>query len=64
MKIGLTTFVGTESSRPGFVAAEAEARGFESIWFPDRSHIPVERRTPWAGEPELPPFHYDASVLR
>jgi probable F420-dependent oxidoreductase len=50
----------TDSSiAPGDLGAEAEARGFESIWFPEHSHIPVSRRSPWPGGPELPKMYYD-----
>ncbi len=34
-----------------------EEHGFESIWLPEHSHIPVTRRSPWPGGPELPE-HY------
>ena len=40
--------------RPDELAREAEARGFESLWFPEHTHIPVSRRSPWPGGPELP----------
>ena len=33
---------------------EAEARGFESIFFPEHTHIPSSRLSPWGGGPELP----------
>jgi len=38
----------------------AEAAGFESIWFPEHSHIPTSRRTPWGGREGAPPLpeHY------
>jgi probable F420-dependent oxidoreductase len=31
-----------------------EERGFESVFFPEHTHIPVSRRSPWPGGPELP----------
>lgn len=40
---------------------EADARGFESLWFPEHSHIPVARTTPWGGRegaPPLPDFYW------
>lgn len=53
MKIGLMQFV-TDSSMPvAAVAVEAEARGFESLFVPEKTHLPVSRRTPWPGG-ELP----------
>jgi probable F420-dependent oxidoreductase len=33
----------------------AEERGFESLFFPEHTHIPTKRETPWAGGGELPP---------
>jgi probable F420-dependent oxidoreductase len=36
------------------LAREVEARGFESLWFPDHSHIPASRRTPHPQGIELP----------
>ena len=31
-----------------------EERGFESLWFPEHTHIPVSRETPYPGGGELP----------
>ncbi len=42
--------------QPVEVAREAEARGFDSLWFPEHSHIPVSRRTPWGGRDGAPPL--------
>jgi probable F420-dependent oxidoreductase len=39
---------------PQQLAAAAEARGFESLFFPEHTHIPASRRTPWPGGAELP----------
>ena len=36
---------------PGELGREAEERGFESLWFPEHSHIPASRLTPWGGGP-------------
>jgi probable F420-dependent oxidoreductase len=36
--------------RPDHLAEEVEARGFDSLWFPEHSHIPSSRVTPWGGE--------------
>ncbi len=41
------------------LAREAEARGLESLWFADHSHIPAKRETPWQGGPTLPPSYYE-----
>ena len=42
--------------QPVELAREAEARGFDSLWFPEHSHIPVSRRTPWGGSEGAPPL--------
>lgn len=42
--------------RPDELAREVEARGFESLWFPEHSHIPLSRKTPWGGVDGAPPL--------
>ena len=42
------------SIRPDRLATELEARGFESLWVTEHTHIPTSRRTPWPGGPKLP----------
>ena len=54
MKVGVATFPVAYSIAPADLARRAEALWFESLWFPDHSHIPVERATPWPGGDELP----------
>ncbi|MEZ5559808.1 MAG: LLM class F420-dependent oxidoreductase [Pseudomonadales bacterium] len=39
---------------PAVLARAAEARGFESLFFTEHTHVPVSRRTPWPGGAELP----------
>ena len=51
---GITAFCTDLSDAPGAVAAAAESAGFAVLWFPDHTHIPVERRTPFPGGGELP----------
>jgi probable F420-dependent oxidoreductase len=36
------------------LARAAEERGFESLWVPEHTHIPVSRRTPFPGGSQLP----------
>src|ERR1700726_4718464 len=59
MHIGLTMFATDYSIQPHELAHEAEARGFESLWLPEHSHIPTSRKSPWPGGPELPKWYYD-----
>lgn len=42
--------------QPIELAKQAEARGFDSLWFPEHSHIPISRRTPWGGIAGAPPL--------
>jgi probable F420-dependent oxidoreductase len=42
------------------LARALEARGFESVWAPEHSHIPVSRASPWPGGGELPKVYYEA----
>ncbi|MGE0388399.1 MAG: LLM class F420-dependent oxidoreductase [Gammaproteobacteria bacterium] len=59
MKHALTIFPTDYSIQPADLAREAEARGFESLWFPEHSHIPASRASPWPGGAELPKMYYD-----
>src|SRR6059058_6551511 len=42
------------------LARALEERGFESLWVPEHSHIPLSRKTPFPGGGELPKMYYDA----
>ena len=57
MKIGLTTVLTDQTISPSELAREAEARGFSSLWFPEHTHVPVDRRTAF-GDGELPAEYY------
>jgi probable F420-dependent oxidoreductase len=52
--IGALIFATDTSIRPDRLARELEARGFESLWVTEHTHIPVSRRSPWPGGPNLP----------
>ena len=54
MRIGVSMFATDYAIRIDDLAREAEARGFESLWVPEHTHIPSSRRTPWPGGAELP----------
>ncbi len=54
MKIGAMLFSTDYAVRPDAFARAAEARGFESVWFPDHTHIPASRRTPFPPGGDLP----------
>jgi probable F420-dependent oxidoreductase len=53
MHVGVTIFATEYAIRIDELAREAEARGFESLWVPEHTHIPTSRRSPFAGG-ELP----------
>ena len=59
MKLGVSMFYTDYSMAPQELAIAAEARGFEFIWAPEHSHIPIPRVSPWGGGPELPKHYYD-----
>src|SRR5439155_12373154 len=42
------------------LARALEERGFESVWAPEHSHIPLSRKTPFPGGGDLPKKYYDA----
>src|SRR6202045_1703475 len=59
MHFGVSMFH-TDYSMPAVDLARAlEERGFESMWAPEHSHIPVSRRTPFPGGGELPKPYYE-----
>ena len=60
MEFGALMFF-TEYAIPATEFAKAlEARGFESVWAPEHSHIPTSRKSPWPGGGELPKVYYEA----
>jgi len=61
MHIGVEIFPTDQTIGAVELAREVEARGFESLWFPEHSHIPTRRATPWGGRegaPPLPEFYW------
>jgi probable F420-dependent oxidoreductase len=54
MKFGITMFP-TDYSIPAVeLGRRSEDLGFESLWFPEHTHIPASRKTPWPGGADLP----------
>jgi probable F420-dependent oxidoreductase len=51
---GVVMFPTEYAIAPDELARELEQRGFESVWFPEHTHIPAIRRSPWPGGGELP----------
>src|SRR2546426_6452419 len=54
MDFGVVIFPTEYTIRPDEIARALEERGFESVWFPEHTHIPASRRTPWPGGSALP----------
>src|SRR2546430_1847630 len=63
MKLGVFQFSTDYSMRPDHVARAAEERGFESIFYPEHTHIPVSRKSPWPGGKELPKQYWHTNDL-
>ena len=54
MQYGIVMFPTEYAIAPDELAHALEERGFESVWFPEHTHIPASRRSPWPGGGELP----------
>src|SRR5436190_14934919 len=54
MKFGIAVFPTDYAADPSTIARLVEQRGFDSLFFPEHTHIPVSRRTPYPGGGELP----------
>ena len=59
MKFGIIIFATEYSIEPAELAIAAEERGIESLWFPEHSHIPLSRLSPFPGGGELPKMYCD-----
>jgi probable F420-dependent oxidoreductase len=51
---GVAIFATHDSVDPGNIARTVEERGHESLFFPEHSHIPAERSSPYPGGTDLP----------
>ena len=49
MDFGVMIFPTDATPTPIELGRMAEDLGFESLWFPEHSHIPTSRETPWGG---------------
>jgi probable F420-dependent oxidoreductase len=54
MDTGVAIFPTHDAIPPAEVARLAEERGHESLFFPEHTHIPASRETPYPGGKELP----------
>ncbi len=61
MELGVYIFPTDQTIQPIELAKAVEDLGYESLWFPEHSHIPSDRTTPWGGRegaPDLPDFYW------
>lgn len=54
MKFGVVSYNTEYGIRPDTLALAAEQRGYESLWLPEHTHIPVSRTSPFPLGGELP----------
>ena len=54
MEFGLMMFPSDEAVDPVTLGRAAEDAGFESLFFPEHTHIPASRESAWPGGGELP----------
>ncbi|MBM3591701.1 MAG: LLM class flavin-dependent oxidoreductase [Alphaproteobacteria bacterium] len=59
MKIGAAMFFTDYSMTPGELAVALEERGFDSLWAPEHSHIPLARTASYPGGGALPREYYE-----
>ena len=57
MQLGIMLFPADHALAPDVAARAAEERGFGAIAFPEHTHIPVSRRTPFPGGTPLPDYY-------
>jgi|GEM_PF-1133603 len=63
MRIGGAMFFTDYSMSPTELGRALEERGFDSLWVPEHSHIPLTRKSPFPSGGDLPK-KYDMSSLR
>ena len=59
MEFGAAIFFTDYSMGPVELGRELEARGFDSLWAPEHSHIPLSRLSPFPQGGDLPKKYYD-----
>ena len=60
LHFGASMFFTDYSMAPGELGKSLEERGFESVWAPEHSHIPLTRKSPFPAGGDLPKKYYDA----
>jgi len=59
MYVGVAMFCTDYAIAPAELATALEQRGFESLWLPEHSHIPLSRHSAYPAGGELPKKYYD-----
>ena len=59
MHLGAAMFFTDYSMTPAALGRALEERGFESVWAPEHSHIPLSRLSPFPGGGDVPKRYYD-----
>jgi probable F420-dependent oxidoreductase len=59
MNFGAAIFFTDYSMGPAELGRALEERGFESLWAPEHSHIPLSRQSPFPQGGDLPKKYYD-----
>src|SRR5262249_35905433 len=54
MRFGYISMNSATGIRPDVIARGLEERGFDSLWLPEHSHIPMSRESPYPAGGELP----------
>src|ERR1700741_3080796 len=60
MHLGEAMFFTNYLMTPDELAVALEQRGFDSVWSPEHSHIPLSRKSAFPSGGELPKKYYDA----
>jgi probable F420-dependent oxidoreductase len=60
LAFGASMFFTDYSISPTALGQTLEERGFESVWAPEHSHIPLSRKSPFPAGGDLPKKYYDA----
>ena len=60
VRFGVSTFPTDYAIQPVQLAKAVEERGFDSLFFPEHTHIPASRATPFPGGGDLPKQYWHA----
>ncbi|MBD3646070.1 MAG: TIGR03619 family F420-dependent LLM class oxidoreductase, partial [Pseudomonadales bacterium] len=55
---GVSIFPTDQTIQPVELARAVEERGFDSLFFPEHTHIPTSRKSPWPAGGDLPEFYW------